>query len=276
MGDRVRWWLTVNEPMVYAALGWFTGAWPPGKRSLPAALRVARHLVRAHGAAYRVIHRRVPSAMVSAGLHLASWIPHDPASALDRGVAWARDRFMNRAWLEATLRGRLDPPLGAFERVRDAEGSHDFLGLQHYFTYPVAFDPEAAANLFARELHGTREGAPPFMGEFRPEGLGAWATELQRYGKPILVTEHGLLEPEERERPAFLRRALGGLHAAIRGGADVRGYLHWSLVDNFEWAEGYAARFGLVHVDHATQARTVKESGRVYGAIARANALPAP
>jgi beta-glucosidase len=271
----VRWWLTVNEPMVYVALGWFAGVWPPGKRSLPDALKVARNLVRAHAAAYRILHRRVPGAMVSAGSHVASFVPADASSALDRGVAALRDRVLNRVWLDATLDGRLAPPLGAWERVADAVDSHDYLAFQHYFTYPVAFSAAAAANLFAKELQRPREGVPPFMGEFRPEGLGAWALDLARHGKPLLVSEHGLLENEERERPAFLVRALEGLHSAIQAGADVRGYFHWSLLDNFEWAEGLSARFGLVRVDFATQERAVKESGRVYERIARANAIPA-
>jgi beta-glucosidase len=275
MAGRVRWWITVNEPMVYVALGWFQGAWPPGKRSLPDALRVARNLVRAHGAAHRLLHRRIPDAMVSAGHHVASFVPADPRSALDRGVAALRERLLDRVWLEATLDGRMRLPLGALEKVEDAEDSSDYLGFQHYFTYPVAFSLAHAGNLFAREAHRPREGAPPFMGEFRPEGLGAWARDLRRYGKPLVVTENGLLENEERERPAWLVRTLASLHDAIREGADVRGYLHWSLLDNFEWAEGLGARFGLVHVDFATQARTVKESGRLYGEIARANGVPA-
>jgi beta-glucosidase len=275
MAGLVRWWITVNEPMVYVALGWFQGAWPPGKRSLPDALRVARNLVRAHGAAHRLLHRRIPDAMVSAGHHVASFVPADPRSALDRGVAALRERLLDRVWLEATLDGRMRLPLGALEKVEDAEDSSDYLGFQHYFTYPVAFSLAHAGNLFAREAHRPREGAPPFMGEFRPEGLGAWARDLRRYGKPLVVTENGLLENEERERPAWLVRTLASLHDAIREGADVRGYLHWSLLDNFEWAEGLGARFGLVHVDFATQARTVKESGRLYGEIARANGVPA-
>jgi beta-glucosidase len=274
LGPVARWWITINEPMVFVALGWLTGVWPPGKRSLPDALRVARNLVRSHGVAYRILHRRVPGAMVSAGLHLASFEPRDPRSRLDRAICGMRRWILDDVWLHSTLEGRLLPPLGLLERVPDAEDSHDYIGFQPYFTYPIAFDLRAPGNLFARELQRPVEGAPPFMGDFRPEGLGEWARELSRYRKPLLVTEHGLLDAHDRDRPAFLVRALARLHAAIRAGAQVRGYLHWSLLDNFEWAEGYGAPFGLVGVDFRTQQRTVKESGRVFASIARANGVP--
>ena len=272
-GPLARWWITVNEPVVYAALGWVQGLWPPGKKDLRLALRVARNLVRAHAGAYGLIHRVDPECWVGAGMHFASFEPYHPRGLLDRGVAWLHDWIGNQVWLEATLDGFLRPPLGLYEPVAEAVDSHDFLGLQHYFTYPLAFSLLRPRNLFARERHAPRPDAARFMGEFRPEALGEWARRLSRFRKPIVVTEHGLLENEERERPAWLIRSLAGLHRAISGGAEVLGYLHWSLLDNFEWAEGYRARFGIVRVDFATQTRTVKPSGRLYGEVARANGI---
>ncbi|MCW5881860.1 MAG: family 1 glycosylhydrolase, partial [Anaerolineae bacterium] len=150
---------------------------------------------------------------------------------------------------------------------------HDYLGFQYYFTYPLAFAWRRPTNFFIQEMVDLVPGAAAMMGENRPEGLYTWARWFSRYGKPMVVTENGLLETVERQRPAYLLRALAALHRAIQEGADVRAYYHWSLVDNFEWAEGYAARFGLVHVDFATQQRTVKRSGWLYAEIARANAI---
>ena len=272
-GDLVRWWLTLNEPMVYVGFGWFEGLWPPGKRSFVDALRVARNLVRAHGLAYRILHRQRSDAMVSAGMHLASFVAHDPSSWLGRKVAQFRDWSANGCWLMSTIDGVIRPPLGMNTYVPEAVDSHDFLGFQHYFTFPLAFSLQHAANMFARPMHEPRPDASASMGNPRPDGLYDWAMWLKRFGKPIVVTENGLLEKQERERPAYLLLALSALHRAIRDGADVRGYLHWSLVDNFEWAEGYDARFGLVHVDFETQARTVKPSGDLFADIAKANAI---
>jgi beta-glucosidase len=268
-----RYWLTVNEPMVYAAMGWISGLWPPGKKHLREALRVARHLVRAHAGAYHLIHRKDPEAWVSAGMHLASYEAYDPKARLDRGAAWLRDWLGNRAWLEATLDGFLRPPLGLYEPVAEAVDSHDFLGFQHYFTYPLGFSLLRPWSFFGRERQTPRPDTPAFMGEFRPEGLHDWAVRLKPFKKPIIVTENGLLENEERQRPAYLLRALAALHRAMAEGVEVHGYFHWSLLDNFEWTLGYRARFGLVHVDFATQTRTVKQSGRLYGEIAAASAL---
>jgi beta-glucosidase len=268
-----RYWLTVNEPMVYAAMGWISGLWPPGKKHLREALRVARHLARAHAGAYHLIHRKDPEAWVSAGMHLASYEPFDPRAVLDRGVSWLRDWLGNRMWLEATLDGFLRPPLGLYEPVAEAVDSHDFIGFQHYFTYPLGFSLLRPGSFFGRERHAPRADTPSFMGEFRPEGLHDWALRLKAFRKPVIVTENGLLENEERERPAYLLRALAALHRAMAEKVEVLGYFHWSLLDNFEWTLGYRARFGLIQVDFATQARTVKPSGRTYGEIAAASAI---
>lgn len=272
-GDLVRWWLTINEPMVYTALGWVMGVWPPGKHRVFDAARVARNLVLAHAQAYHIVHRHRPDAMVSAAMHMASYVPHTPGARGDRIVAAARHWATNHLWLQATLDGVLRPPLGRFQRIGEAVDSHDYLGFQYYFTYPLAFAWRRPTNFFIQEMVDLVPGAAAMMGENRPEGLYTWARWFSRYGKPMVVTENGLLETVERQRPAYLLRALAALHRAIQEGADVRAYYHWSLVDNFEWAEGYAARFGLVHVDFATQQRTVKRSGWLYAEIARANAI---
>ncbi len=273
-GDLVDWWLTMNEPMVYAGMGWLLGVWPPGKNSPLDALRVGRNLVRAHAAAYHAIHRRQPTARVSVGMHLASYVAHNPLSRASQGLARLRDWVTNQVWLRATLDGVLRPPLGLNERVGDAYDSHDFLGYQQYFTYPLAFSWRHPHNLFTQEIVETLADAGAFMGELRPEGLYTWAMWLKQFGKPIVVTENGYLEKSERERPRYLLRAIAALHRAIQEGADVRAYFHWSTVDNFEWAEGYDARFGLIDVDFATQQRTVKPSGYLYRDIAAANGIP--
>ena len=274
--DLVHWWLTVNEPLVYVALGWFLGLWPPGKKNLVAAMRVALNLVHAHAQAYHIIHRHRPDAWVSAAVHLASYVPHNPTSRWDQGVAQARDWLLNQVWLRATLDGRLRPPLGRGQVLGEAIDTHDYMGYQHYFTFPLAFSWRHAPTMFGREMTLAREGVPWFMGEARPEGLGVWATWLKQFGKPIIVTENGLLELSEKQRPAYLLRAVASLYQAIQEGADVRGYFHWTLVDNFEWAEGYETRFGLVEVDFDTQARAVRPSGYLFRDLARANGISRP
>lgn len=272
-GDLVRWWLTLNEPLVYTALGWVLGTWPPGKHNLLEARKVARHLVLAHAAAYHTIHRRRPDALVSLAMHVASYVPYVEAARGDQVAAWLRNQLANHIWLSATLDGVLRPPFGLWERIPEAVDTHDYIGFQYYFTYPLAFSWRAPNNLFMQEMAQLVPGASNMTGERRPEGLYTWARWLAQFGKPLVVTENGLLENVEVTRPAYLLRALAALWRAIQEGADVRAYYHWSLIDNFEWAEGYQARFGLVHVDFETQQRTVKPSGYLYADIARANGI---
>jgi beta-glucosidase len=147
----------------------------------------------------------------------------------------------------------------------------------------VAFDPRRPGELFARRF--TRPGsermdpspsgaAGETFGEIYPEGLRRVSRRLAAYGKPIYITESGFADATDTQRPRALVRTLEALHGAIADGAPVRGYFHWSLVDNFEWAEGWSAHFGLFSLDRATQDRSPRSSAEVYGRIAAANALP--
>ena len=106
-----------------------------------------------------------------------------------------------------------------------------------------------------------------------PRWMRQVLSEVGRYGKPIYITENGIATADDAQREKYLKDTLGEVHAAIEDGADVRGYFHWSNTDNFEWARGYAAHFGLIGVDRKTLERTVKPSGRLYARIATANGL---
>jgi len=236
LSDRVRWWLTVDDPVGLVRRGLVDGTAPPGRRDLAAALATARHLAHAHAAAHLAIHRRVPGALVSAGLELTPPAP-PPATLLGRGAAWLRAWLEQRVWLESVLHGKLRPPLGALEPLGEGRPTLDFLGVQA-----------------------------------TGEGLAAAALEAARYGLPLLVTSHRL--PGREAGP--LLAALAGLHRAIRAGADVRGYLHWSLVDGFEWQAGHGAPAGLLAVDRASGERAVTARAEALGRVARANAAPAP
>jgi beta-glucosidase len=235
LGDRVRWWLTVDDPVGLVRRGLVEGTAPPGHRDLAEARRAARHLAMAHAAIHGLVHDRVKGALVSAGIRLSAEGPSHPGTPWQRGAGWLRDWLGNRVWLESTLGGRLLPPLGALERLGDGRCSHDFIGVQA-----------------------------------EDDALASAALELSRHGRPLLVTSHRV----GGEGPAPLRRALAGLYRALRAGADLRGYLHWSLVDGFEWGDGYSRPSGLLAVDRTTQLRTLTARGRALGELARANALP--
>jgi beta-glucosidase len=275
LGDLVPLWCTVNEPSVLAYNGFVLGVWPPDKQSIGGAVTVLRHLLQGHSAAYRVIHRLQPGATVGLAHSLRIFDPADPGSALDRWAAGVRSAAMNAPVWDALLEGEIRYPFGLGARLPEVAGTFDYFGVNYYHRDRVAFDLRAAGQLLGRNLPPPdwEAGMPFFRGDVYPEGLYRLVMDLAPRGKPIYITENGLLDNSDRQRPGYIVAQLRQLHRAIQAGAPVKGYFHWSLLDNFEWAEGYATRFGLVHTDFATQNRTMKRSGSLYGEIAGANAI---
>jgi len=277
LGDLCRLWCTLNEPSIYAAYAYVLGKWPPGESSLLQFIRVTRHQVQAHAAAYHAIHRRQPQAWVGLVKHMAAFDPADPTAAPDRWVAAIRDRWLNWRLVEAVTQGRLKFPLGlGWGRYRPAVDSTDFIGLNYYGRHPLRFDLKAAGTLFARETQVPTETAWPEPWsdrEIYPAGLHRFLTRLAGYGKPLYVTENGMADATDDVRPGFILTHLAALHRAIGQGVDVRGYYYWTLVDNYEWVEGWTARFGLIGLDPATQERTPRRSAQLFAEIARANAI---
>lgn len=275
LGDLVSMWCTINEPGAYTYMGWVTGAWLPQKKDLRLGLTVLRHMLLAHAAAYQVIHKANPKAMVGIAHAMVVFDPANPASALDRWAARIRDRFFNDTVLSAQLYGEIRLPLGLGAKVPEVADTYDYFGVNYYYRNRVAFDWRQPSQFFGRNLlpPDYEPGMPFWRMEIYPEGLYRLCLRLAPYGKPIYITENGLFDNTDAHRPAFILTHLAALHRAIRDGAPVKGYYHWSLIDNFEWAEGFWTRFGLVHVDYATQKRTLKRSGQLYGEICAANAI---
>ena len=193
-------------------------------------------------------------------------------------VAWAQDWSFLGATLRSLKTGVLQPPIaGRRLRVPGLGGSLDFVGVNYYGRYAVQFDLRSAGILFGKHVQEPtiRTGGCDW-GEISPAGLTRQLLRLSRLGVPLYVTENGIRDSDDALRPSFLREHVAALHQAIRLGAEVRGYFHWSLVDNFEWAEGWVPRFGLRALDPATQRRTPRGSAAVYARICRANALGVP
>jgi beta-glucosidase len=265
----------VNEPLAYVYNAFVLGVWPPDKRSIGDAVDVLRHLLQGHAAAYRAIHRAQPGAEVGLAHSLRIFDPANPASALDRWAAGVRNAVMNVPVWDALLKGQVRYPIGLGAHLPEVAGTFDYFGVNYYHRDRVAFDLRAAGELFGRNLPPPdwEEGMPFFRGEIYPEGLYRLVMDLAPHGKPIYITENGLLDNDDKKRPGYIVEHLKQVHRAIQDGAMVKGYFHWSLLDNFEWAEGFATRFGLIHTDFATQKRTMKRSGSLYGEIAAANAI---
>ncbi|GBD29519.1 Beta-glucosidase A [bacterium HR32] len=275
-GDLVDLWVTVNEPNVVAALGYLQGRHPPGVRNPVRAVRAIRHLLRAHAAAYRAVHEVQPAARVGIAHNLR---PMDPARAEHRGDRWVASwhaNWFNWMWLDVLHTGAWHGLLGPGQ-VAECVGTLDFVGVNYYTRDRVRFAPWAPHAAFG--LHGPTPGAPVSdqgYGEIYPEGLVRVLREVwARYRRPVFVTENGLPDAADRWRPRFLVEHVGAVARALSDGVPVLGYYHWSLVDNFEWQDGWNLRFGLFGLDPDTQRRWARPSARVYARICAARGLPA-
>jgi beta-glucosidase len=279
LGDLCQHWLTINEPMIYLGHGWMRGTWPPHRRNPLLAMRVYRHMLYAHAAAYHTIHAAQPKAQVSVAKAMRHFDPARPTHPGDRLAALLRRHLFEDLWFQATVYGHLLPPLGRGQFDAALANTLDFIGINYYARYQVTFSPNPAA-LFGRD--GYTLGRPfsdstsrgPYS-QFDPDGLAIICQRLQRYGKPLYITEHGLPDQDDDQRPLWIVAQLAELHRAMQAGCNIRGYFHWTLVDNFEWNDGWTMHFGLISMDVETQTRTPRPSASIYGEIARTNQLSA-
>jgi beta-glucosidase len=287
LGDRVKHWITHNEPWCTAIIGNYEGWHAPGLTDFKTALQVCHHVLLSHGKAVPLIRANVPDAKVGIALSLH---PLRPASDSEQDLAamqrhdglrfrWFMDPLYGRGYPAATLDavGVAAPTVlpGDLDAIAAAT---DFIGVNYYFPETVAADP-GHGPLGARVLPPRPGVETTAMGwEAAPQGLAELMGRVQDEYRPgpIYVTENGSCyedvpgpdgEVHDSERRRYLQRHLAALYSAKRSGVPVQGYFAWSLVDNFEWAEGYLRRFGLVHIDYATQQRRLKDSARWYRAF---------
>ncbi|HXZ79968.1 MAG TPA: family 1 glycosylhydrolase [Terriglobales bacterium] len=280
LGDLCQDWLTFNEPNVYAILGYQVGEWPPGKAGdFANACRVIANLARAHAAAYDAIHQLQPSARVGWTQNYLAFQPADPDSVLDRSLARWQGFFYNDPFIDLVEKGQTSFPVGIITGdVPEARGKLDFAGVNVYGRVRVEFNPTTPSTLFGRvifppdAIQGDSDLGFPFP-EIYPQAIALAVQRVSSLGKPIYVLENGVPDRADRLRPWLIVNAAREVHDLIRSGHDIRGYFHWTLTDNFEWNHGWALRFGLVELDPQTQKRTVRNSGRIFSAIVRGNAV---
>ena len=242
--DLVRWWVTINEPSILALKGYIEGTWPPHRPGdLRGYLRLMRHAVRAHRAARQALKAQRADAQVGVAFALWPLQPLRPWNPVDHVIARLADWFWQGRVLHRTV-----PDL-------------DWIGVNYYSRTIVGWPPPRSGRAAPDRL-------TDFGWEIYPEGLYRTLRRVGRFGKPVLITENGIADADDDQRPAYIVAHLRQALRAIQDGVDLRGYMHWSLLDNFEWAAGYEQCFGL-----ATRDRRLRPSAQLYGAIARANAL---
>jgi len=273
-GKDVDWWVTVNEPDVYAFHGWMRGIFPPGKLDGALAFRVFTNFMKAHAEAYHSIKQidtiDADGDGKSSQIGIAQLIvPVEAFSAFnpaEQSLAYVVAHFINTFWLRSNRTGVFDPEVpgffGPFESNPRFKNTLDFIGINYYSRQIVRID-----------LGGIFWGTPPeapFVSqlgiEIYPPGLTDSLLTVVPFGLPIMITENGIADATDKDRAQYIVSHLGVLaeFMRIRPDVPILGYIHWSLTDNFEWENGFAPRFGLYEIDYATQSRTMRPSAGVY------------
>lgn len=293
LGDRVKHWITLNEPWCSSFLSYHIGEHAPGHKNFNEALQAVHTLLLAHGQAVPIIRRNSPDAQAGITLNLAQVYPATE-SPDDQAAARRYDGYFNR-WFLDPLYGRGYPQdmLALYgDRVPATEAADfdviaaptDFLGLNYYNPTFIYDTPDAPV---------LRTGATRIEGEYTamdwlvyPQGLYDLLVRVPREYPtgPLYITENGAAYPDQvshngearvhdPERTRYYRQHLQAAQRALGDGVPLQGYFAWSLMDNFEWAWGYTRRFGITYVDYDTQQRTLKDSGRWYKQVIAANAV---
>ncbi|WP_129662618.1 GH1 family beta-glucosidase [Phytoactinopolyspora endophytica] len=314
LGDRIDTWTTLNEPWCSAYLGYASGVHAPGRTEPAAALAAVHHLNLAHGLGGRAIRSVLPDARVSITLNFHVPRPVDPSSEADHDAVRRVDALANRAFLGPLLDGAFPTDLLSdteevtdWSFVEDGDAGLiripiDVLGVNYYSTALVR-QWDGVSDRGAADGHGDAAGSPwvgagdiefvrppgPYtaMGwNIDPSGMTEVLMRLHREHPelPLMVTENGAAFEDtvseagavhDDRRVAYLHDHIDAVGAAVDGGADVRGYFAWSLMDNFEWSYGYDRRFGIIRVDYKTGERTWKDSAHWYRELVARNQLPA-
>jgi len=276
LGEKVQYWIPINEPYIAAFLSYFKGEWPPCEKNFDSALLAAKNMLEAHVEAYSLMHEaaRSSSSIMKPKIGVAKAVtafhPCSKYSLSDRVVTHLRNMFYNHSFIDSALKGKTD--LFPFVKGKELPSSKalDFIGLNYYFRQFVhhekPFKKHPIGEICDYGHHNI--GKINNMGwEMYPRGLYEVVRSFSRYRLPIMITENGTSVDDDNMRKNFIKGHLTQLLKAINEGSPVIGYLHWSLMDNFEWAHGYKQKFGLVEVDFNTQKRTVRESARYYSSI---------
>ena len=243
--DDVIFWLTFNEPILIIGGGYIKGYRPPQKHNIFEAFRVYKNLIKAHKLAYAEIHKKKPQAMVG----FTEWLNFfDNRNGIFQTgfLLFLAKHFTNEYLIKQTI------------------GHLDFIGAQHYMRVPFSL---------SALLHEEKYQENDMGRQIVPEGMYYILMDLKKYNLPIYITENGIPDAKDRKRAGFIKNYLFHVHKAIREGVDVRGYFHWSFLDNFEWDKGFWPRFGLVEMDYKTMERKVRPSALEYAKICKNNYL---
>jgi len=273
LGDYVNLWITINEPNVLALLGYALARFPPGERDLNSLGRVFSNLVRAHAAAYQVIHKLQSTAQVGIAFNYRPVMPNRSWSPLDRLQASLQDNIFNENIPQALRTGKMGF-LFWKKSLPQIKGTQDFIGLNYYSQEYTSFNLLRRQEFFSSHSYpsGATLSDTGFLAN-TPEGLIKAIHWALQFKIPIIITENGIENSADSLRQRYLIQHVHQLWRAVNHNHPVKGYFHWTLIDNFEWERGWTQRFGLWELDLATQTRRKRPSADLYTEICRENGL---
>ena len=263
LADNVRFWVTINEPMVYAYHSYILGSWPPQEKSFFKAVRVKNNLLNAHVRAHKLIHeiyknKNLSQVYVSITQNMQAFMSCSP-SLKNKLSTYLRDKWYNFDPLEKLI----------------SHGSLDFIGVNYYSRQLVAASGWGLPSLFRdtceKDSLVLKKNS---MGwDIYPQGLYELLLRLKKYKLPVFILENGVCTDDDNLRWEFIYEHLKKINLAMSEGVNVMGYIYWSLLDNFEWDKGFTPRFGLIQVDYNTYKRSIRESARKFAQVCKTGIL---
>jgi beta-glucosidase len=283
LGDLVDYWLTINEPTVNMLEAYLVGVQPPGHKDIHEFAHALGGYLKAHSHAYHVIHDFFPNAQVGFSHHVRIFQPASAWNPLDRLLSSLIDDLWNNQFLQSIHSGRIHfhVPflLDYHEDYPGLAGALDFVGMNYYTRNFVRFNLRNP-NLFDIVKNPSPKAQFGDLGDNRYDpdevytaGMYTALLKMASFGLPIYITENGMADQQDKLRPQVICDTLKQVGHALEDGVDVRSYTHWTLVDDYEWVEGYQLKYGLFALDPVTQARTPRPSAWIYSDIARTGTL---
>jgi beta-glucosidase len=258
LGQYVDFWITINEPGIYANMSYMEGYWPPQEKNPKKLALVYLNMGRAHRRAYKTLHKVLDQGnkktMVGIAQNTISFTSYEKHNLLELLYIHFADRLVNHFFFDITKK------------------HHDFLGVNFYYRVRLKQKEGSLLPEIMNVKNSEKEVSD--MGTLiYPHGLFSVLMDFKDFNLPIYVTENGVAAEDDKQRERFIVDHVKEIHRAIANGVDVRGYFYWSLLDNFEWDKSFGPKFGLVAVDRRTFKRTPKGSYNVYKKICEDNGI---
>ncbi len=271
LNDLVPIWCTINEPAVFVSQGYFNGVFPPGKKDPKLAAIVLGNLLDSHVELYKHLKSTPAGKNSKIGIvkNIFQFEPYQRWNIMDWAVSSMLDSVFNSSIINYFKTGNFDFHLPLQARLSfqnpEAISSMDFIGLNYYSHYLVSARPDIKEPFVFLERPNEIQTDMDYS--IYPEGFYRALHTIKKLGAPIYVTENGIADKDDTRRSLFINRYIYAMYKAMREGVDIRGYFYWTLMDNFEWAEGYDKKFGLYSVDFKSQKRTLREGSNSFKKI---------